>query len=186
PDPPPGGHRRAGRGERDDVAGLHVERAAPHVSFTPVAGIDVDAVDLCRVRVPFGAHDTRRDDTIDRAAHVEDVVHREAEIGHVRRDQFDVVAECSQFVEPRVNDLHQNCSTKRRSLLYMSRTSPIACRSLAMRSIPKPNANPLHSSGSRPPARRTLGCTIPDPPSSSHSPDGVWMSNSAEGSVNGK
>ena len=36
------------------------------------------------------------------------------------------------------------------------------------------------------PARNTLGCTIPDPPSSSHSPDGVWMSNSADGSVNGK
>ena len=55
-----------------------------------------------------------------------------------------------------------------------------------MRSMPKPNAKPLHSSGSSPPARSTLGWTIPQPPSSSQSPDGVRMSNSADGSVNGK
>ena len=41
-----------------------------------------------------------------------------------------------------------------------------------MRSMPKPNAKPLHSSGSMPPARSTLGWTMPHPPSSSQSPFG--------------
>ena len=70
------------------------------MSFTPVAGIDVDTMDLCRVRMPFRAHDTRRDDAIDRVAHVEDVVDREAEIGHGRGDQFDVVTERCELGEP--------------------------------------------------------------------------------------
>ena len=50
------GHRRAERGERHDVAGLHVERAAPHVARDAVAGVDVDALDLGRVGMLFGAH----------------------------------------------------------------------------------------------------------------------------------
>ena len=51
----------------------------------------------------------------------------------------------------------QNCSMKRMSLTYMSRMSVMPCRITAMRSIPKPNAKPLHSSGSTPPARSTSG-----------------------------
>ena len=72
------------------------------------------------------------------------------------------------------------------SLVNISRMSPTAWRSLAMRSMPKPNAKPLQTSGSRPPAASTLGWTMPQPPSSSQSPVGVRMSNSADGSVNGK
>ena len=40
------GHRRAERRERHDVAGLHVERAAPHVAPVAVTGVDVDALHL--------------------------------------------------------------------------------------------------------------------------------------------
>ena len=46
--------------------------------------------------------------------------------------------------------------------------------------------SPDHSSGSMPQLRNTLGWTMPQPPSSSHEPSGRWMSNSADGSVNGK
>ena len=52
----PVGHRRAGRGQRDDVAGRHVERAAPHVALDAVAGVDVHAVHLGRVGMALGAH----------------------------------------------------------------------------------------------------------------------------------
>ena len=156
-DDSPIGHRRAGCCQWNDVACLHVERATPHVSLASVAGIDVDTVDLRCIGVPLGAHDPRRDDAGDGRADVDDLFDREAEIGHRRGDAVDVVAERSELVEPRVDDLHQNCSRKRTSLLYISRTSAIACRSLAMRSMPNPKAKPLHSSGSRPPARSTFG-----------------------------
>ena len=52
--------------------------------------------------------------------------------------------------------------------------------------MPNPKAKPCHSSGSMPQLRSTLGWTMPQPPSSSHEPSGRWMSNSADGSVNGK
>src|SRR5205085_9394332 len=92
---------------------------------------------------------------------------------------------------------HQNCSRKRMSFSVSTRMSGIPWRTWAQRSMPKPKANPVHSSGSIPTAVKTLGSTIPHPPSSIHP---VWQqvrqpsplhtaqvtSNSAEGSVNGK
>ncbi len=41
-----------------------------------------------------------------------------------------------------VGPRHQNCSRKRMSLLNSSRKSSAPWRLMAMRSIPKPNANP--------------------------------------------
>ena len=64
--------------------------------------------------------------------------------------------------------------------------SSISWRITANRSIPKPKAKPCHSSGSIPQLLNTLGWTIPQPPSSSQEPSGREMSNSADGSVNGK
>ena len=61
----------------------------------------------------------------------------------------------------------------------------VACV-MARRSMPKPKAKPCHSSGSMPQLASTLGCTIPQPPSSRNEPSGRMMSNSADGSVNGK
>ena len=54
-DHPAVGHHRAGRGQRDDVAGGHVERAAPHVALDAVAGVDAHAVDLGGVGMALGA-----------------------------------------------------------------------------------------------------------------------------------
>ena len=65
------GHLGAERGERHDVAGREVERAAPHVALAPVAGVDPHALHLGRVRVALGAHDARGDDAGD-AAGVDD------------------------------------------------------------------------------------------------------------------
>ncbi len=63
--------------------------------------------------------------------------------------------------------------------------------------MPNPNANPDHSSGSMPTFSNTFGCTMPQPPSSIQPvfehvrqplPSQIEhvISNSAEGSVNGK
>ena len=57
------GHHRARCGQRDDVARLHVERTAPDVALDAVASVDVHAVHLRRVGVPFGAQHLGRDDT---------------------------------------------------------------------------------------------------------------------------
>ena len=100
---------------------------APHHTWrsTPVAGVDVDTVDLRRVGVPFGAQDAGGDDTGDGGADVDRSPRPRG------RDRSCVARwrRCRrrrrELVEPGVDDLHQNCSRKRRSLLYISRTSPM-------------------------------------------------------------
>ena len=64
-DDPAIGHGGAWRGERNDVVGLHVECAAPHVALDTVARIDPDAMHLGRVRMTLGAQHSRRDDAVD-------------------------------------------------------------------------------------------------------------------------
>src|SRR5262249_32270244 len=110
--------------------------------------------------------------------------------------------------QPRNREPHQtsmpNALLNRRSPSTMSRMSPTPCRTCRVRSIPMPNANPVYRSGSMPQATSTRGLTIPQPPHSiqpsdlqvRHGRSGLpteaprqakhWMSNSADGSVNGK
>ena len=75
--------------------------------------------------------------------------------------------------------------------------SGMSWRSCAARSSPQPNANPLHSSGSRPTFSNTRGSTMPAPPISIQ-PENLHVrqpappqipqetSGSIDGSVNGK
>ena len=121
-------HRGAERGEGHDVVGLHVERAAPHVAFGSVAGVDVDALHLGRVGMLFEPHDPSRDDAVDRRTELLDRADLEAEgrqrVGDpLHRGRIRRIAEVPVFVEPRQEDLHQNCSRKRTSLVNMSRMS---------------------------------------------------------------
>ena len=91
-----------------------------------------------------------------RSERAERVADRRRIVGEIRRE----------LAQPREEDLHQNCSRKRMSLEKRSRRSSTPWRSLAKRSMPNPKAKPCHSSGSRPQLVSTLGCTIPQPPSS--------------------
>ena len=52
------------------------------------------------------------------------------------------------LAEPGERDLHQNCRRRRRSFCQSGPISGRPWRSMAMRSSPIPNANPVHSSGS--------------------------------------
>src|SRR4029079_19790679 len=91
----------------------------------------------------------------------------------------------------------QNCLRTRRSPSQSARMSAKWYFSCATRSMPQPNANPDHASGSTPTFSRTRGSTIPAPPISSHpeclhvrqpSPPQIPQetSGSIDGSVNGK
>ena len=91
--------------ERNDVTLGHVERAAPHVAFLAVAGVDVDALDLGRVGVLFETEHTGGDHARHGLAHRLDRVDLESERGEGVRHAFDVigvrrVAEVAVFVEP--------------------------------------------------------------------------------------
>ena len=90
----------------------------------------------------------------------------------------------------------RTAAMKRMSLSPRIRMSAMALRIWARRSMPNPKAKPVYSSGSMPTARNTLGCTMPQPPSSIQpvlehvrqpAPRQMTqvISNSADGSVNG-
>src|SRR5699024_5428182 len=83
-----------------------------------------------------------------------------------------------------------NCDEKRTSPSIMSCISVTPLRNISVRSTPMPNAKPEYIFGSMPAARNTCGCTIPQPPHSTHCGPplafGYQTSSSAEGSVNGK
>lgn len=100
------GHGGARRGERDDVAGMHVEGTAPHVPLDPVAGIDEDPMHLRRAGMALGAQHAGGDDTGDGTADTGNVFHREAEVGDELGDGIHIVAHGREVVEPGMNDLH--------------------------------------------------------------------------------
>ena len=62
----------------------------------------------------------------------------------------------------------QNWRRKRMSFSMRARMSAIWWRICAHRSMPKPKANPVHSSASMPTEANTAGSTMPHPPSSIH------------------
>ena len=59
------GHTGAGGGQRDDVARLHVEGAAPDMALDAVACVDKHTMHLRRVGVRLGAQYLRGDDAGD-------------------------------------------------------------------------------------------------------------------------
>src|SRR5262249_34498136 len=99
--------------------------------------------------------------------------------------------------QPSDGHSHQNCLSTRRPPSQSGRMSGKLWRSCATRSMPQPNAKPVHSLGSRPKFSNTRGSTIPEPPISSQpvylhvrqpSPPQTphETSGSIDGSVNGK
>src|SRR6185312_2545109 len=110
---------------------------------------------------------------------------------------FERPVEVDVLAQPADRDLHQNWPRTRRSFSQNARRSGRPWRSMAMRSMPKPNAKPCHSAGSSSTLRNTSGSTQPAPPISIQpeclhvaQPPPPQMkhvtSNSTDGSVNGK
>jgi hypothetical protein len=102
------GHHRADRGQRDEVADLHVERPAPHLGRLPAADVDHHALDalglgvLAQVGHP-GNHDP--------AQVLADPLHRldrHAEDRHRLAERGRLVVERRELPEPGQQDLHGN------------------------------------------------------------------------------
>ncbi|MEJ7721318.1 MAG: hypothetical protein WKF58_13155 [Ilumatobacteraceae bacterium] len=100
------GHRRAEGGERDHIVGRHVERAAPDVTFTPVAGVDPHALHGTGIGMSLETHDASGHDAGHRGADVVDVRDLEPDARQRRGDRVGVVAGGHVLVQPRQQDLH--------------------------------------------------------------------------------
>jgi hypothetical protein len=188
--------RRPDRCERHERTDLVVPRAADHLDAAR-AVVDGREADPVRALDRVDGLDAHDHDAVEGAAHGLDPLHDEAEVVEHRGERLGVTERSDVRLEPADRDAHQNCLSTRTSGSMSMRTSGTSWRIEAHRSIPNPKANPLHRDGSIPTAAKTAGSITPQPPSSSHP---VWphvrhlaprqivqvMSNSADGSVNGK
>jgi hypothetical protein len=141
-------HPRPGQGDGDGLAGGDVGRAADDRA-PALAGVDIAYPQPVGVRVLLGAEHMADHEALARrrpdAADPLDLGpgHRQA-LGDLR----DPGAGVAVTAQPRVRDLHPNCSSIRTSLSKKRRRSGTAWRSIATRSIPIPKAKPWTRSGS--------------------------------------
>src|SRR5581483_4740995 len=134
-----------------------------------LADVDLRQLQAIGVRVLCRVDDPADDEAVDvavlvwdaRAHDPLDLRRRNREPG---RELVERHLERHVLREPRERYAHQNCLSTRRSPSHSARMSGMSCRSCAARSSPQPNANPPHSSGSRPTFRNTCGSTTPAPP----------------------
>src|SRR5580692_7285391 len=204
------GQHRAGHGQRHQVAHREVAGAADHVLLAG-AGVHPavpnwllelgELLDLGHL-----ADDHAGDLLPDRL----DGLHFQARRGQPARDLGGLGGGIDGRVleQPRERDPHYasipNARLNRTSPSTVSLMSVTPCRIISVRSIPRPNANPLYRSGSMPHATSTRGLTMPAPaisiqpwdrqtrhgsaPGLVEAPRHTWhsMDTSADGSVNGK
>jgi hypothetical protein len=138
------GHRRAGQRDRHRLAGGDVRCAAD--DRARLTGADVDRADLqpVGVRVLLGAQHLADDEAVG-GRHADPLDPLELgpgqvePLGELDRRQ----ARVAVLAQPRVRNPHDpNCSRKRTSLSKNSRRSGTPWRSIAIRSMPIPNAKP--------------------------------------------
>ncbi len=147
------GQHRARQCDADRRAGAEVPGAADDLARVTVPHVDVAQLQPVGVRVlgrlehaadpeqPEIAVDVGDPDGLDRI----DLARRDDE---ALGDLLDRDVDRDVFAQPRDGDSHQNCLRTRRSFSQNIRMSGIPCRCAAMRSRPRPQANPDHSSGS--------------------------------------
>ena len=176
----PAGEGGAGGGERGEHAGVHV-RGAAHDAGGAVAGVDVDEAEPVGVGVGDDVEDPRDGDAGELGAGGLDGFDLEADLVQGGDDLVDGPVEGGEVPDPgQRGRARQYCSRKRMSLSTKVRISSMPWRIMASRSSPNPNAKPCHSSGSMPTAVKTLGSTMPQPPSSIQP---VWEQTRQPGAV---
>ena len=136
---------RARRGERNEIAGLHVANADDDL-LLPRPGLDARDAEVVGVGVVTHLDDARHDDTrepLPRAVHGSDLgAPIREELGELLGRQVGR----DELAQPGVDDLHatpSNCSRKRTSPSTNRRRSFTPYRTIATRSMPIPNANPV-------------------------------------------
>ena len=138
------GHHGAGLGDRDRLAGGHVRGAADDLARLIVTGIDDADAEPVGVWVAAGLEHATDDEVLQGA---DAMVLDPLDLGPGHRqplgERVRVELRAAVLVQPVDRDPHrQNCSSIRMSLSYSSRRSGTPCLSIAIRSIPIPNANP--------------------------------------------
>ena len=139
---------RAGQADRDRGAGAEVPGAADDLLRVGVADVDLAQLQAVGVRVRLRREDVADDEMAEvaslvRDADVGDALDLERRDGETLRDRRRRRRSLDVLPEPAHGDPHQNCLAKRRSLRQSSRRSGNSWRSIAMRSRPIPNANPV-------------------------------------------
>ena len=184
------GHRRAERGQRHEVADGHVERAAADLQRLAVAGVDVDELDLVGVGVRRAASSTSADDDAveppRRRASTSstgdaEVAQRVAERDRRRRSNGANSLQPGQAAPS--SELLQEADVVGEQLAQVVDAVALSGEAVDAEAEREARSTPRGRCRS---CASTFGCTMPQPPSSSHEPSGRWMSNSADGSVNGK
>ena len=152
-EPLPAGQDGARERDRDVRAGAEVPGAADDLARLALA--DVDAAELEPVGVRMLARldhaaDAEEAEVAVLVGHAaaDDPVDLAAREDEPARDLLERPVERDVLAQPAGGDLHQNCARTRRSFSQKARRSGSPCRSIAIRSMPSPNANPDHSSGS--------------------------------------
>src|SRR5581483_5434454 len=195
-------HQPARRHDGDGGAGAEVPRAADDRARLAVADVDLRQLQLVGVRMRDRLEHLADDEVVEVAVPVghaaaHDAVDLARGEHELTRELLERQLEVDVLAQPADRDLHQNCPRTRRSFSQNRRRSGRPWRSMAMRSMPKPNAKPCHSAGSRFTLRNTSGSTQPAPPISIQpeclhvaQPPPPQMkqvtSNSTDGSVNGE
>ena len=147
------GHHGAGQCDRDVRAGAEVPGATDDLARLPLS--DVDRAELQPVGVRVLAGLEHEPDAVEaevavdvRHAAVRDPLELEGRDRQPLADLAGRGVDLDVLAQPGDGDLHQNCRRSRRSFSQSARRSGIPCRSIAMRSSPRPNANPDTSSAS--------------------------------------
>ena len=138
---------RTDRRDRNDLVGGDIGRRGSDRQRVARAYVDDAHQEPVGIGMLLDAHQPAGDDAGEFRAAL-DVFNRKAQQGEAlrelvaRRFQFDVVA------QPRDRQLHASCSNTRGSFSKSTRISSMSWRTIAMRSMPTPNAQPETSSGS--------------------------------------
>ncbi len=148
--------RGAGERHRDGRARAEVPRAADDLPRVALPHVDLAELQPVRVRVLDRLEDAADEEASQvavrvRNAAMDDPVDLAAREHEPTAELLDRQVEADVLAQPGDGDLHrtpQNCSSTRTSFSQNRRRSGRPCRSMAMRSIPRPNAKPVHSSGS--------------------------------------
>jgi hypothetical protein len=100
-------HGRADRGQRDQVAGLHVERPAGDLQRLAVTPVDVDEVDLVGVGVGPGGEHPGDDDAAEALAQHVERLDGQPEVGQALAQVGRVALDRREVTEPGEKDLHR-------------------------------------------------------------------------------
>ena len=143
------GHHRARPRDGHDLPGGDVGRAADDLLRAAVAHVDHAHAEAVGVGVPAGLEHAADDEALERVDAV--VVDASTFVPvMVRRSSSSATGRpgSAYSLSHSTRDPHPNCSRKRRSFSKKMRRSVTPCLSIAMRSMPMPQAKPWTFSGS--------------------------------------